>query len=160
MKTLTRREAAAVAAATLAAPITMSRLSAEEPNDDATPAATEDRFDKALAHAVRNPQAFQLRPAGSFQLNSDGRSRSLVIAQALNAHRERDDIYMKSDSMRIFRAEPLEAGGCFKWRFHNEEGLFETNLNSWSRSLGPILMVFREGPDLVRVYVMTPDMRC
>ena len=160
MKSLTRREAAAVAAAALAAPMVDSQLSAEETKDGEPAHATEDGLDKALAHAVRNPQAFQLRPAGSFKLNGDGRSRSLVISGALNAHKNRSDVYMKSDSMRIFRAEPLETGGFFKWRFHNEQGLFETSLTSWSRSLGPILMVFREGPDLVRVYVMTPDMRC
>ena len=160
MRSLTRREAGAVAAAALATPITMSQASGAVPNEGETPKTTDNDLDKALAHAVRNPQAFQLRPAGSFHLNSDGRSRSLVISQALNANKQRDDVYMKSDSMRIFRAEPLETGGFFKWRFHDKEGSFETSLTSWSRSLGPILMVFREGPDLVRVYVMTPDMRC
>jgi hypothetical protein len=159
MKPLTRREAAGLAAAAIALPIT-SRASADETPEVKTPSPEASPRDKLLANALQNPQAFQLRLAGTINLVGDGHGRTMKITSAFDLNQEPTEIGVRSHSMRIFRAANLENGGYFDWRYHEQKGSFKIDMRSWSRTIGPIVMVMREGRDLARVYVMIPDLRC
>ena len=114
--------------------------------------------DEALASAIRHPHNYMFREQVDVKLEGDKHSRELVITSARNEDQKSVKEFIRSGTMRIFRADPdvddfTKQGGLY-WRFNGKEGKVQF------KQPGAIVMVVRDHDDHVRFYSLQPDLRC
>lgn len=130
----------------------------QDPKGPPTPPPPKAPTDFELVTARTSPEAFMLGEPVTFKIEGDGRSRDLVITSALDENGKPAPVFVRSSSMRVFRADAgvdefTKAGGLH-WRFHDKAGRVKL------QTAGQIVMVVREGYDVVRCYTMHLDFRC
>lgn len=170
-KEMSRRDVVKFAAALAvgAGTATVNSASAQPLSKPADVTEAGERADDLLERAKQSPESFMLSEPEIIALDTDARSRELVITSAINEKGDQVNVRVRSRSVRIFRADPTvdeftSQGGIY-WRFREKSGkakLKESSgaelFNQLSR-FGPIVMVVRDN-ETVRVYTMTPDLRC
>lgn len=149
MDTLNRRNAVK-----LAASLTIGTgLTAHAAFSDDKP-----KMDTELAAAGQGLSAYMFREEVTVKLVGDGRSRDLVITSARDAELRETLIYVRSGTMRVFRADAekddfTKSGGIY-WRFFGKEGTVKF------KTPGALVMVVRNHDDTVKFYTLAPDIRC
>jgi hypothetical protein len=114
--------------------------------------------DAALTMAQSSPAGFMFSEQLSFKLAGDGYSRDLVITSAKDAEGKPERVFIRSATMRIFRADAgidafTREGGVY-WQFHDKAGTFKF------KEPGALVLLVREHDDTVRCYSLTFDERC
>jgi hypothetical protein len=127
------------------------------------------KSDEVLARARQGPEGFMLSEPEIFALDTDGHSRDLVITSGRDEKGDPVEVHVPSRAVRIFRANPavdeFTRQGGLHWRFRDKPGRVKLKTTSGADSFdaisraGHIVMVVRD-EDTVRVYTMTPDLRC
>ncbi len=140
-----------------------------EPADARTDAGANKTADDFLARAKQSPESFMLSEPEIFSLDTDKHSRTLVVTSARDEKGNQTNVYVRSRSVRIFRADPTvdeftSQGGVY-WRFRGKPGKVklkmtaDSDLFNQSPRFGPLVMLVRDN-ETVRLYTMTPDLRC
>jgi hypothetical protein len=114
--------------------------------------------DPDLTHALSGPWGFMFSEQVAFKLAGDGYSRDLVITSAKNADGKPERLFIRSATMRIFRADAnvdafTREGGVY-WQFHDKAGTFKF------KEPGALVLLVREHDDTVRCYSLAFDERC
>lgn len=141
----------------------------QQSGDTADATAKDKGLDASLVMAKHGPDHFMLSEPVIFALDTDGRSRDLVITSARDEKGDQVNVYVPSRSMRIFRADAAVDGftsdGGLYWRFRDKPGKVQLkktpgpDLSKERPDLGAIVMIVRD-EETVRVYSMTHDFRC
>lgn len=113
--------------------------------------------DKPLELALQSPSAFMFAEQVTSRLDGPGEGHDLVITSATPDARG-TLIYVRSRSMRIFRADAgvdefTKQGGLY-WRFGNTRG------KTQFKQPGALVMVVRDGEGTVHWYSLAFDLRC
>ena len=145
MAVTNRREAMKLAAglALAAGVATEAPASGQEPKPSALPPHPKAPADFELVTARSSPEAFMLGDPVTFKIKGDGYSRDLVITSALDESGKPAPVYVRSSSVRVFRADAgvddFTKSGGLHWRFHDKTGKVRLP------SAGEIVMIVREG---------------
>jgi len=114
--------------------------------------------DEALQQAINYPYSYMFSEQVNVKLEGDRHSRDMVITSALDANQRATKHYIRSGTMRIFRAnadldEFTKQGGLY-WRFNGKDGTVQF------KKAGAVVMVVRDHDDNVRFYTLQLDLRC
>jgi len=120
-------------------------------------AAVQPQPDADLEQALKSPLGFMFSEQLTFKLQGDS-SHEMVVTSARGVDRKPTSIYVRSATLRIFRADAgvdaLTRQGGVYWRFHNQEGTLKF------KQPGALVMIVREHDDTVRCYSLVYDERC
>lgn len=156
-----RREVVKLAAGlAIGAGVALPGAAAELSWEDLAVAAPADpkALDEQLASAIRSPSTYMFSEQVNVKLVGDGHSRELVITSTRNVEQKSVKVYIRSGTMRIFRADPnvdefTRQGGVY-WHFNGQDGKVQF------KRPGAIVMVVRDADDQVRFYTLQHDLRC
>ena len=125
----------------------------------ATPPAdgqpSEQPLDSMFENALKNPQSFMFREHATSKIDAH---KELIVTSALDEHGTPQKVYVRSGTMRIFRADADRDGitkrGGWYWR------VGETKGESQFKTPGALVMVVRELDGTVHWYALNYDFRC
>jgi hypothetical protein len=114
--------------------------------------------DEALASAIKHPYSLMFGEQVEVKLGGDRRGRELVIMSARDEDQKSVKEYIRSGTMRIFRADAdmdeFTKQGGLHWWFNGKPGKVQF------KQPGAIVMVVRDHDDNVRFYTLKLDLRC
>ena len=123
-------------------------------------------LDQMLETALNSPHSFMFTEKMTSKVDPHA---ELVITSARGVHGTPEKLFIRSRTMRVFRADAAlddftRQGGWY-WRCGDAEGKsqFESLSESWivpSDGAGPLIMVVREDDGTVHWYALTIDFRC
>lgn len=114
--------------------------------------------DKQLESVIKNPSHYMFGEQAVVKLEGDRHSRDLIITSARDVSNQSSKVYVRSGTMRIFRANPdvddFTKQGGFYYTFNGKQGQVQF------KHPGQIVMVVRDHNDNAWFYTMVFDLRC